>query len=153
MSLILETVQTEGIAASLYLIGDDETGVAAVIDPRADVEIYVEMAKARKLTITHVFETHIHADLLSGSRELAARVGTAKIFVSAEGHAAYDFEHEALRDGASFQFGDSSSPPGTHPATPRSICRMSPPNGHARRRPGASSPAIPSSSTPPAGPT
>ena len=106
MALILETVQTEGIAALSYLIGDDKTGSAAVIDPRADVEIYVELAKKRKVAITHVFETHIHADLLSGSRELSARVKTAKVFVSVEGGARYDFGHEALRDGASFTFGE-----------------------------------------------
>ena len=50
-------------------------GTAAVIDPRADVEVYVELARSRKLAITHIFETHIHADLVSGARELQARVG------------------------------------------------------------------------------
>ena len=78
MSLIFETVQTEGIAELSYLIGDDVTGTAAVIDPRPDVEIYLELAKRRKVAITHIFETHIHADLVSGSRELAARSGTAR---------------------------------------------------------------------------
>ena len=58
MSLILETVQTEGIAELSYLIGYDKTGNAAVIDPRPDVEIYVELARQRKVAITHVFETH-----------------------------------------------------------------------------------------------
>lgn len=106
MSLILETVQTEGIAELSYLIGDDKSGEAAVIDPRPDVEIYVELARKRKVTITHIFETHIHADLVSGSRELADRVQTAAIYVSHEGGAKYDFEHEALKDGAKFEFGD-----------------------------------------------
>ena len=106
MSLILETVQTEGIAELSYLIGDDKTGTAAVIDPRSDVEIYLELAKKRKVSITHIFETHIHADLVSGSRELAERVKTAKICVSVEGRAKYDFTHEALKDGATFEFGD-----------------------------------------------
>ncbi len=106
MSLILETVQTEGIAELSYLIGDDKTGTAAVIDPRPDVEIYLELAKKRKVSITHIFETHIHADLVSGSRELAERVGTAKICVSVEGGAKYSFDHEAIKDGATFEFGD-----------------------------------------------
>jgi hydroxyacylglutathione hydrolase len=106
MSLILETVQTEGIAELSYLIGDDKTGTAAVIDPRPDVEIYLELAKKRKVSITHIFETHIHADLVSGSRELAERVKTAKIYASVEGGAQYGFEHEALKDGAAFEFGD-----------------------------------------------
>ncbi len=105
MSLILETVQTEGIAALSYLIGDDQTGDAAVIDPRADVELYVALARRRKVSITHVFETHIHADLMSGARELSARVRTAKLYLSVEGGAKYDFEHEMVRDGATFEFG------------------------------------------------
>lgn len=106
MSMILESVQTEGIAELSYLIGDDKTGTAAVIDPRADVEIYVELARKRKVSITHVFETHIHADLVSGARELAARTQTAKIFVSEEGKAQYGFAHEAVQDGDTYEFGD-----------------------------------------------
>lgn len=106
MSLILETVQTEGIAALSYLLGDDKTGSAAVIDPRPDVEIYVDLARKRKVAITHVFETHIHADLMSGARELADRVGTAKVYLSKEGKAKYDFEHESIKDGAKYDFGD-----------------------------------------------
>ena len=106
MSLILETVQSEGIAELSYLIGDDQSGTAAVIDPRADVEVYVELARKKTVSITHVFETHIHADLISGARELCDRVKTAKIYVSREGGAAYDFEHEGIRDGAEFKFGE-----------------------------------------------
>ena len=105
MALICETVQTEGIAELSYLIGDDEAGVAAVIDPRPDVEIYLEFAQNRKVSITHIFETHIHADLMSGSRELAARVKTASIYVSVEGRAKYGFEHEGIRDGDAFELG------------------------------------------------
>jgi hydroxyacylglutathione hydrolase len=106
MSLILETIQTEGIAQLSYLVGDDESGTAAVIDPRPDVEVYVELARQRGLAITHIFETHIHADFVSGSRELADRVKTARIHVSVEGAAKYAFEHEPIEDGASFEFGD-----------------------------------------------
>lgn len=106
MSMIFERVQTEGIAALSYLIGDDTAGSAAVIDPRADVEIYVELARKRKVAITHVFETHIHADLMSGARELADRVRTAEIYVSEEGGAKYEFEHVAVKDRAKFEFGD-----------------------------------------------
>ena len=106
MSMILETVQTEGIAELSYLIGDDKTGTAAVIDPRADVEIYIELARKRKVAITHIFETHIHADLVSGSRELADRTQTAAIFVSEEGKAKYDFEHKAVKVGQTYEFGD-----------------------------------------------
>ena len=70
MSLIFERIVTDGIAAVSYLIGDDEEGMAAVIDPRPDVEIYPsELARKTGVSIT-MFQTHIHADLVSGSREL-----------------------------------------------------------------------------------
>ncbi|HMG04042.1 MAG TPA: MBL fold metallo-hydrolase, partial [Chthoniobacterales bacterium] len=92
MSLIFERVLTDGIAAISYLIGDDEEATAAVIDPRPDVEIYLELARKSGVSITHIFETHIHADLVSGSRELADRTGTAKIYASSEAGAEYGFD-------------------------------------------------------------
>jgi hydroxyacylglutathione hydrolase len=106
MSLVFKTIQTEGIAELSYLLGDDEEGVAAVFDPRPDCDVYLEMARDEKLSITHIFETHIHADLVSGSRELCARVDSAKIFVSHEGGASYGFEHEKVKDGDQFTFGE-----------------------------------------------
>lgn len=105
MPLVIERVQTEGIAQLSYLVGDDSTGVAAVIDPRADVDCYLELAREKKVSITHIFETHNHADLMSGARELCARAGSAKVFLSHEGGARYGYNHEALKDGASFEFG------------------------------------------------
>src|ERR687887_2265573 len=106
MSLVFKTIQTEGIAELSYLLGDDDEGVGAIFDPRADVEIYVEMAREAGLAITHIFETHIHADLVSGSRELCARLDSAKIYASHEGGAKYDFEVEKLKDGDRFEFGE-----------------------------------------------
>jgi len=67
--MVVETVFTEGVAHLSYLIGDKATGKAAVIDPRRDVEVYIELARKNKLSITHVLETHIHADFVSGTRE------------------------------------------------------------------------------------
>jgi hydroxyacylglutathione hydrolase len=106
MSLVFKTIQTEGIAELSYLLGDDDEGIAAVFDPRPDVEVYVEMARQANLAITHIFETHIHADLVSGSRELCARLESATIFVSYEGGASYGFEHEKVKDGDRFTFGE-----------------------------------------------
>jgi hydroxyacylglutathione hydrolase len=106
MSLIFKTIQTEGIAELSYLLGDDDEGVGAIFDPRADVEIYVEMAREAGLAITHIFETHIHADLVSGSRELCARLESAKIYASGEGGADYGFEVEKIKDGDRFTFGE-----------------------------------------------
>lgn len=98
---------TEGIAQLSYLIGDDGTHTAAVIDPRPDVGVYVEAARAMGLAITHIFETHIHADYMSGSRELAARLGSAEICASGEGDAGYGFEVRRLKDGETFRFGSA----------------------------------------------
>lgn len=105
MGLVFERVMTEGIALLSYLVGDDASGTAAVIDPRPDADIYLELARKRKLSITHIFETHIHADFLSGSRELAARAGGAEIHVSHEGGAKYGFDHRPVRDGDCYEFG------------------------------------------------
>jgi hydroxyacylglutathione hydrolase len=105
MALVFERIQTAGIAVLSYLVGDDSAGVAAVIDPRADVDCYLELARAKQVSITHIFETHIHADLVSGARELCARVESAKIFVSHEGGASYDFAHEPIHDGDTFKLG------------------------------------------------
>lgn len=107
MATIFERVETKGIAELSYLIGDDATGTAAVIDPRADVEIYLRLARKHGVSITHIFETHIHADLVSGARELAAQSGSAGIFASGEGGAEYGFPVESIRDGDRFEFGDT----------------------------------------------
>ena len=105
MALIFERIQTEGIAELSYLIGDDKDGIAAIFDPTVDVEKYLLMAREKKVSITHIFETHIHADLVSGSRELCARLQSAKIYASHEGDARYGFDHEKLNDGDKFTFG------------------------------------------------
>src|SRR5204862_7793872 len=121
-----------GIAAVSYLIGDDEEGTAAVIDPRPDVEIYLELARKSGVSITHVFETHIHADLVSGSRELAARTGTARIYASSEGGAEYGFDREPVKDGDDFKFGSliltARHTPGH---TPEHVSHVAPAGEHA----------------------
>lgn len=104
-SMVFETILTEGVAELSYLIGDKGTGKAAVIDPRRDIDIYVELARKHKLKITHALETHIGADLVSGCLELADRSGTAKVYLSAEGGAEYRFPHEKLKDGDTINLG------------------------------------------------
>jgi hydroxyacylglutathione hydrolase len=103
--VIFETVRTDGLAHLSYLVGDRSTGHAAVIDPRRDVDVYLDLARRHRLKITHAIETHIHADFVSGSRELAARTGKAKVHVSVEGDAHYGFAHEPLRHGARIDLG------------------------------------------------
>jgi hydroxyacylglutathione hydrolase len=106
MSLVFKTIQTEGIAELSYLVGDDDEGVAAIFDPRADVDVYIDTAREAGVAITHIFETHIHADLVSGSRELCDRVESAKIYNSSEGGAEYGFDREKVTDGDRFEFGE-----------------------------------------------
>lgn len=102
--LVFETVLTEGIAQLSYLVGDTDTGRAAVIDPRTDVDIYEQLARKHGVSITHIFETHIHADFVSGSRSLSARLGTADIWLSGE-DATYSFPAKTVGDGDTFEFG------------------------------------------------
>src|SRR6266513_5117865 len=106
MSLVFKTIQTEGIAELSYLLGDDGEGIAVIFDTRQNIDVYLEMARDEKLAVTHIFETHIHADLVSCSRELCARLESAKIFDSHEGGASYGFEHETVRGGDRFRFGE-----------------------------------------------
>ncbi len=89
----------EDLAQGSYLIGCQATGEAVVVDPRRDVHHYVDEAAARGLRITAVTDTHIHADYVSGARELAATVG-ARLYLSGEGGTEwrYGFEHEELMD-------------------------------------------------------
>ena len=101
---VMETVLTDGIAQLSYLVGDTDTGKAAVIDPRTDVEIYEKLARQHGLSITHTFETHIHADFVSGSRSLADRVGTAQIYASGV-DADYQFDTNLVADRQVFDFG------------------------------------------------
>lgn len=63
------------------------TGKAAVLVPRCDVDVYIELAREHKLSITHVLETHIHADFVSVTRELGDRTASVKAFLSVEGGA------------------------------------------------------------------
>jgi hydroxyacylglutathione hydrolase len=101
---VLETVLTEGIAQLSYFLADTTAGRAAVIDPRTDVDVYERLARKHGASITHVFETHIHADFVSGSRSLKDRVGTAAIYLSGV-RADYDFPAERVEDGQKFEFG------------------------------------------------
>ena len=88
------------LAQASYLIGSD--GEAAVVDPRRDIDEYLEEARKQGLEIRHVIETHLHADFVSGHRDLAARTG-AKIYFGARAGAA--FEHVPVRDGDEIRMG------------------------------------------------
>ena len=84
VDVLIKRFYHDGLAQASYLIGCQKTGEALVIDPNRDAEQYIAAASREGVRITHVTETHIHADYLSGSRELAERSG-ARLFLSAEG--------------------------------------------------------------------
>ncbi len=105
--MFFERIYEKGLAQASYIIGCQATGEAIVIDPKRDIDEYLEIAEKEKLQITHITETHIHADFLSGTRELAAATG-AKIYLSDEGGKdwQYQFEHIGLRDGDFIKVGN-----------------------------------------------
>src|SRR5882672_701855 len=82
------------LAHASYLIGSD--GEAAVADPQRDVDQYIEEARAQNLKIKYIIETHLHADFISGHRELTARSGAQIVFGERAGAA---FAHRAVKEG------------------------------------------------------
>ena len=82
--MLLEHIYDEDLAQASYVIGCQAKGEALVVDPRRDIAVYLDLAAKHGMTITAVTETHIHADYLSGTRELAAATG-ATVYVSDEG--------------------------------------------------------------------
>src|SRR6187431_6595 len=91
------------IAQASYLIGCQAKGTAIVIDANRDVDQYIDAAAREGLQITHVTETHIHADYVSGSRELAHRTG-ATLYLSDEGDA--DWKYAFASEGKLLHHGD-----------------------------------------------
>ncbi len=86
----------EGLGCASYIIGCEAQGIAAVIDPDRSVQKYLDAAAARGLRITHIIETHLHADHVSGNTDLAARTGADIYLHEASGA---EFAHKPLRDG------------------------------------------------------
>jgi hydroxyacylglutathione hydrolase len=90
------------LAHASYMLGSQ--GEAVVVDPQRDVDLYVKAAEEHGLTIRHILETHLHADFVSGHKELAARTG-AKIYFGAQAGAT--FPHVAVHDGFELRFGNA----------------------------------------------
>ncbi len=88
------------LAHASYLLGSE--GIAAVVDPQRDVDIYLDEARRQGLRIAYIIETHLHADFVSGHRELAERTG-AEIVIGARAGA--QFPHRPVRDGDELRFG------------------------------------------------
>ena len=109
--MLLKRLYDPKLAQASYLVGCAATGEALVIDANRDIDQYLDAAEAEGVRITHVTETHIHADFISGSRELAMRTGAA-LLLSDEGDADWKYRFAAdagarlLRDGDSFKVGN-----------------------------------------------
>lgn len=115
--MFMRMIYDERLAQAAYVIGCQRTGEAIVIDPERDIDRYITLARDNGLTIVAVAETHIHADFLSGARELAEAIG-ARVYVSDEGDADWKYQwldkktgggtydHQLLKDGDSFMVGN-----------------------------------------------
>ncbi|MGD9606490.1 MAG: rhodanese-like domain-containing protein [Leucobacter sp.] len=95
--MLLERIYDEDLAQASYIIGCQAKGEALVVDPRRDLDVYLRLAEKNGMRIVGVTETHIHADYLSGTRELAARTG-ARMYVSDEG--GLDWTYSSVFDDA-----------------------------------------------------
>ncbi len=106
------------LAHASYMLASE--GEAVVVDPQRDVEIYLQAAEANRVSVRHIFETHLHADFVSGHRELAARTG-ARIYIGAQAGAT--FTHVAVEDGFQLQVGKMRITALETPGhTPESMC-------------------------------
>jgi hydroxyacylglutathione hydrolase len=108
--MIFQRFFDRNLAQASYLIGCSTTGQALVVDPNRNVDQYLQAAYAENLRLGHVTETHIHADFVSGARELSQRTG-ARLYLSGAGGPEWSYEyaeaHPAtlLRDGSSLEVG------------------------------------------------
>ena len=100
--MFLRQFVIDGLGHLSTLIADESAGLAAVVDPRRDVDVYLDAARAADLRISHVVETHLHNDYVSGGRELAALTGATHV-IGAGAELAY--EHRPARHGESFDVG------------------------------------------------
>jgi hydroxyacylglutathione hydrolase len=115
--MLFRMLYDDKLAQAAYFIGCQATGEAIVIDPERDVDRYLEVAEKEGMKIVAITETHIHADFLSGARELAERTG-AKLYLSDEGDADWKYQwldkkqgggsynHQLVKDGDVFMVGN-----------------------------------------------
>lgn len=109
--MLLRYFYDDKIAHASYMVGCQATGEAVIVDPARDVDPYLQIAEQNGLKIVAATETHIHADFLSGSRELAKRTG-AKLYLSDEGDENWKYEftekfdYQLVKDGDIFKVGN-----------------------------------------------
>lgn len=109
--MILRLIYEEALAQASYLVGCSASGQALLLDPNRNIEHYIELASSKGLRISAIAETHIHADFISGARELAQRTG-AQLYLSGAGSPDWQYEYarevgaRLLNDGDTFQVGN-----------------------------------------------
>jgi hydroxyacylglutathione hydrolase len=100
--MIFRQLTHDDLGCASYLVGDEHAGVAAVVDPKLDIDEYLRLARYLGVRIEHILETHHHADHVSGHGRLVAATG-ATIHIHAD--AAPDYDHEPLEDGWELELG------------------------------------------------
>jgi hydroxyacylglutathione hydrolase len=100
--MIFRQITHDDLGCASYLIGDEDAGVAAVVDPKLEIEEYLTLARYMGVSIEHILETHNHADHVSGHGRLAAATG-ATIHIHAQAKPAYP--HESFEDGWELELG------------------------------------------------
>ena len=100
--MILKQYYLGCLSHASYLIGDEESKTAAIVDPQRDIDQYVEDARLHGLSIRYVFLTHFHADFIAGHLELKERC-SARIYLGSQAKAEYEFT--PLQDGDTIEFG------------------------------------------------
>jgi glyoxylase-like metal-dependent hydrolase (beta-lactamase superfamily II)/rhodanese-related sulfurtransferase len=102
--MYFKQIAVEGMGCLSYLIGCPQAKVACVVDPKRDVQNYIDLARENGMKITHIFETHIHADHVSGNQELRSRTGARICFME---NSPVTFDHLALTQGQTMAFGNA----------------------------------------------
>jgi hydroxyacylglutathione hydrolase len=107
-NVLFERFEDPGLAQYSYAVGCEGSRSVAIVDPRRDVDVYLDFAHDRDVRITHVLETHIHADFASGASELAARTGVEVCCSAYDSGELYEvsFPHHPLHDGESLTLGN-----------------------------------------------
>ena len=111
--MLIRQIMDEKLAQYAFLVGCQQTGEAILVDPERDIDRYLDVAAREGLRVVAAAETHIHADFLSGVRELSARIPGLRVYLSDEGDAAWKYEWPNadhanvtwLEDGTTFRIG------------------------------------------------
>jgi hydroxyacylglutathione hydrolase len=101
--VLFRQVTHDDLGCASYLVGDDRAGIAAVVDPRFEIDVYLDLARYMGVRIEHILETHTHADHVSGHGRLAVATGAT---IHVHRLAAPDYDHEPFDDGWELALGD-----------------------------------------------